>query len=52
MKGLCVCAGTYRIYIGLHNKWCADDFDKITFTDLQSTLQNSLTFTSVLEAHY
>lgn len=37
-------------YIGLHNKWCAYGFDKIIFTDLQSTLQNILTFISALEA--
>lgn len=32
MKGLCVCAEGPTEYIGRHNKWCADGFDKITFT--------------------
>lgn len=52
MKGLCVCAEGPTEYIGRHNKWCADGFGKITFTDLQSTLQNSITFISALEACY
>lgn len=39
-------------YIGLHNKCCAYGFAKIIFTDLQSTLQNILTFISALKAQY